>query len=309
LSDIPGEYEAHGNMNGLTVVIPTHNRCETLEKAIAAYLAQTEVKSILEILVVDDGSTDNTRDVVSRLSNGSAVPIRYFSQENKGPAAARNVGIREASSEVILFTDDDIIPRPALVAQHLAWHRKYPELSSAVLGFVTWAPEVKPTSFMSWYGSDGPLFAYAHFKGRIELDYRYFYTCNLSVKTEFLKRNGVFDEDFKTAAYEDTELGYRLASVGMRLVHNRDAVAYHWQHVSFDEACRRAKKASLAEEIFAKKEAGMHQRSIQRTRLPRSVKQAIKGILAVLLLPIKFLVDKEVGLPWSMYRLIFAVYR
>ena len=206
-------------MKPISVVIPTYNRCDTLKKALVAYLDQTALQSIAEILVVDDGSTDSTGGVVELMARESVVPIRYLLQENKGPAAARNVGIREAAGELILFTDDDIIPQRDLVAQHLEWHRNFPGEETAVLGYVTWAPEISSTPFMKWYGLEA-LFSYAELAGRSKIDYRYFYTCNISLGKYFLHRNGIFDEDFKVAAWEDIELGFRLDRAGMRLLYN-----------------------------------------------------------------------------------------
>src|SRR5579863_513673 len=152
-------------MNALSVVIPTYNRCEILREAISAYLVQTALNDIAEILVVDDGSTDSTGEVVASFSKTSTVPIRYLRQENKGPAAARNVGIREVSSELLLFSDDDMIATPNLVAEHLEWHRKCSDWSIAILGQAVWSPKVRPTPFMQWYGSDGVLFSYSNFAG------------------------------------------------------------------------------------------------------------------------------------------------
>jgi glycosyltransferase involved in cell wall biosynthesis len=285
-------------MRTLSVVIPTYNRCETLRKALSAHLDQTARENISEIIVVDDGSTDSTRDVVDKLAERSPISIRYFRQENKGPAAARNLGIREASSELILFSDDDIVPSPTLVAEHLDWHRRFPEPSTAVLGDVTWAQEVKPTPFMRWYGSD-------------------FYTCNLSVKTAFLRSHGFFDEEFKVAAYEDIELAYRLKKAGMRLLYSAKAQAYHQQHVSFDDACRRARKSRLAEEIFKKKEAGMYYYAsrrgltasfLERRLLPfRKRLVLLRKPLAWALLPLKSVMDWRVPLPWSVYRIMLRI--
>src|SRR5258708_26630688 len=83
-------------MDSLTVVIPTFNRAPVLKKALEAYLTQGAPEGIYELLVVDDGSTDETPSLVDEISRRAPFPIRYFRQENKGPAAARNVGIREA---------------------------------------------------------------------------------------------------------------------------------------------------------------------------------------------------------------------
>jgi len=289
----------------LTVVIPTYNRCETLKKALAAYQAQKTPEQIAEIIVVDDGSTDSTAAIVEHASKLAAFPIRYFRQENKGPAAARNVGIREAKSELILFTDDDIIPTRDLVAEHLEWHSKYPGEETAVLGYVTWAPEIYPTPFMTWYGEDGALFSYARLAGQIEIDYLYFYTCNISLNKHFVQSNGLFDEDFKTAAYEDIELGYRLKQAGMRLVYNPKALAHHWQHISFDDACRRAKKAACAGKIFRDKEAGRNQPACETA----IVKQRLKKPLASVFLPFKSFMDSNLHLPWTVYRTMFRIYR
>jgi glycosyltransferase involved in cell wall biosynthesis len=304
-------------MRTLSVVIPTYNRCATLQKAISAYLNQTAVQSISEIIVVDDGSSDSTRDVTAKLSAQSVTSIRYFRQANKGPAAARNIGIREARSELILFTDDDIIPGPSLVAEHIEFHRQFPELPTAVLGEVTWDPEVQPTPFMRWYGSDF-LFSFAHFTSRTDLDYTDFYTCNLSLKTEFVRRSGTFDEEFKVAAYEDIELGYRLKKAGMRLVYGPKALAYHHQFISFDDACRRARKSAMAEAVFRKKEAGVHVASRQRLMasgprqwpLPsRRQVQFLKKHLAWALLPLKSIMDWRLPLPWGLYRTMLRIYR
>lgn len=304
-------------MRTLSVVIPTYNRCETLQKAISAYLNQTALQNISEIIVVDDGSSDSTRGVTARLSEQSVTSIRYFRQENKGPAAARNLGIREARSELILFTDDDIIPGPALVAEHIEFHRRFPDLPTAVLGEVTWDPEVQPTPFMRWYGSDC-LFSYARFIGRTDLDYTDFYTCNLSLKTEFLRRYGTFDEEFKVAAYEDIELGYRLKKAGMRLVYRPKALAYHHQFISFDDACRRARKSAMAETVFRKKEAGVHfvsRQSLMASRwgqwLLPSGKQVrfLKKHLAWALSPLKSIMDWRLPLPCGVYRTMLRIYR
>jgi len=294
-------------MSSLTVVIPTYNRCDTLGRAISAHARQTASRDIAEILVVDDGSTDGTQAVVAEMSKGSPVHIRYLRQDNKGPAAARNTGIRAANTDLLLFTDDDIIPSPTLAAEHLGWHKNFPEDSGAVLGRVVWSPQVNPTPFMNWYGTNGPLFAFARLDGRTEVEYRYFYSCNVSVKTEFLRNSGTFDEDFKIAAYEDIELGYRLNKAGMRLRYNRHALAYHEQHVSFADACRRYRESRSAAEVLKRKEAGLHYPGPlnfeQRVFAP-----VLKWAGPVLSL-FRGLMDARIPLPWTVYRAMFGAFR
>ena len=294
-------------IDSLTVVIATHNRCETLKKAILAYQRQTELEAIREVLVVDDGSTDATPAMVRELSEKSVVPIRYIRQENKGPATARNVGIRLATSDLILFTDDDIIPSATLVAEHINWHREFQELSAAVLGYMVWSPEVNPTPFMKWYGTDGALLDYSNLDGQTEIAEGHFYTGNISLKTIFLRQNGGFDEDFKTAAYEDIELGYRLHKAGMRLLYNYKALAYHEQFFSFADACRRSGKAASALEVLKRKEAG------RSFCVPLGLKQRfiseVVRLVGPILSPFKNMMDTKVPLPANVYKVMFRTFR
>jgi hypothetical protein len=89
----------------ISVIIPTFNRAAFIEKALVSVLAQT--RSCAEVVVVDDGSTDNTADVVSRVSRQSRIKIRYIYQENRGASAARNRGIAEAGHDLLCFLDSD----------------------------------------------------------------------------------------------------------------------------------------------------------------------------------------------------------
>ena len=295
----------------LTVIIPTYNRKAILKRVLQGYLHQSIASDSFEVLIIDDGSTDGTAQAVASISENSAIALRYHRQENKGPAAARNVGIREARGEVILFADDDIIPASDLIAEHWTWHRKHPEPNVAVLGYVTWAADVNATPFMKWYGEEGPLLAYKQFVGREELDFRFFYTSNLSLKSEFLRKNGTFDEEFKSAAFEDTELGYRLQKRGMRLLHNRSAIGYHYQRFSFGDACARAQRVAVAATILYQKEAGIYLAELASRNRAGSLRRTGKLIAARLipvLGPLRGLLDSRIPLPSIIYRSFFWYY-
>jgi glycosyltransferase involved in cell wall biosynthesis len=294
-------------MSSLTVVIPTFNREAVLRKALEAYLTQSNPDAIRELLVVDDGSTDGTGQMVAEISRQSCFPIRYLRQCNRGPAAARNFGIREARSPIVLFTDSDIIPNRDLVAQHLEWHGANPETRVAVLGYVTWPAQPKPTPFMKWYGEEA-MFRYRELQHEREISFTFFYTCNLSLKTEFLRTRGQFDEDFKSAAYEDTELAYRLNKTGLRLLYNARAVAYHYQFFSFSDACNRAKASQAAEKTFLTKEAGRilwAPRQKRRSRLWFPLATWVATMVGTVLRPARGLLNSSVPLPRLMYRLFY----
>jgi len=221
---------------------------------------------------------------------------------------SRNPGTREARGKIILFGDDDIIPSPRLVEEHVIWHQKRPDPSVAVLGLVEWAPEVRPTPFMEWLAKDGVLFAYGHLRPGESADFRYFYSCNLSLKTAFVRENGMFDEDFKGYGFEDTELGYRLQKRGLRLVYNPAAVGYHHKFVSFADACRRASAVAAARRVFESKEAGQYLAGLEPSP-QRPLLQRVKHLISKLLTPflgvlVRPLLESYIPLPRFAYRKI-----
>jgi glycosyltransferase involved in cell wall biosynthesis len=292
----------------LSIIIPTYNRKDILRKTLDAYCSQSAQEEIVEILVLDDESTDGTAEAVSEFSRGADIPVRYFRLPHRGQAAARNYGIRAAKGRLVLFGDDDIVPAPDLVAEHLAWHGKYPEPSVGVLGLVKWAPEFGPTPFMKWLAKDGVLFAYGCLKPGEEVGFRYFYSCNLSLKTDFLRENGVFDEDFKGYGFEDIELGYRLEKKGLRLLYNPRGVGYHHKLVSFADACRRAELVAAAWGVFETKEAGKYVADVEALRkrtLAHKVKQLILKPMIPFAALFRPLLDTQVGLPRFAYRTIY----
>ncbi|HZP63023.1 MAG TPA: glycosyltransferase [Terriglobales bacterium] len=289
----------------LTVVIPTYNRHEILRRTLHGYLDQSAVELLRELLVVDDGSTDDTRSVVAEIQRVAPFPVQYIYQPNRGPAAARNNGIRQVKTWLLLLTDDDMVPDRNVVRAHVQRHEQHPQSSTAVLGLVKWAAELNPTPFMKWYAEAGPLFAYGHFKKRRELDFWNFYSCNLSLKTEFLNAGGTFNEAFKSAAYEDTDLGFRLSKAGLRLLYEPSALTYHYQYFTFADACNKTRRSSAARFFFFATEAGrkyLEMRSHPRSSCFRTIGKQIAAWLAR---PAACLVDSQVPLPSIVYRTLF----
>src|SRR5712675_1199611 len=90
----------------VSVIIPTYNSGRLVVEAVESALAQTLAPA--EILVVDDGSTDDTRDRLAKFG----PPVSYIHQENQGVAAARNRGIRAATGDLVAFLDADDVWHP-----------------------------------------------------------------------------------------------------------------------------------------------------------------------------------------------------
>jgi glycosyltransferase involved in cell wall biosynthesis len=312
---------------GITIIIPTYNRCLILSKTLEGLCKQTTPEYIREVIIINDGSTDSTREVVEEFS--ARLPIKYheLAHDNMiaAPAwglgargsgasirggngkvsAARNLGLREATSSIVLFLDDDVIPGSQLVSEHSRFHLERDELSSVLLGYVAWHPELLVTPFMRWYGEFGALFGYSLLKDNQVNDARYLYSCNLSFKAEFLRRHGGFDEALPTL--EDHELGYRLSKHGMKMYFRRTAVGYHYQTFTFDQACRRLERLSVHLVEFLQTDAGREMKR-RRSTLPYRLVDAIVKVVVPLLVPFRFLLDSDVRLPNAFYRMFYWYY-
>src|SRR3954471_18639687 len=105
----------------ISVVLPTFNRRARLERVLAGLERQSVDPSCFEVVVVDDGSTDDTEAWLGRQAQ-RRFAVNAKRQANAGPAKARNTGIAAAQGEFVLFLDDDVEPTPDLVAEHLRCH-------------------------------------------------------------------------------------------------------------------------------------------------------------------------------------------
>jgi glycosyltransferase involved in cell wall biosynthesis len=220
------------------VVIPTYNRADMLITCLQHLEQQTAAN--FEVIVVDDGSTDSTSQKVEQFAQRTSLNLRYILQKNSGPACARNRAISMLNAPFCLMIGDDIFAMPDFVENHLKVHREHQEIHVAVLGWTRWSKTgQKVTKFMNWLDASGNQFAYRDLLEGVPPDWKHFYTSNLSVKTELLKRFP-FDESFPNAAMEDMELAFRITrTLGLKLIFLPTAIAFHLHPTDFRRACRR----------------------------------------------------------------------
>lgn len=215
----------------LSVVIPTRNRGDMLVRTIAAcrrHAAGCE----LEFVVVDDGSSDGTPDLLRELA--AADPrLRWQSLPHGGPGRARNLAATMARHNVLLFMGDDILPADdRFFLTHATRHAENPEADFAVLGRVDWPEDDFPVTFtMSHMLEDGSQFAFSRLAPGSFVSWQFFYTSNLSVKKSLVQdwMAGGFDTGFPGAALEDMELAYRLwqSNQGLRLHYDPASTGLH----------------------------------------------------------------------------------
>jgi glycosyltransferase involved in cell wall biosynthesis len=205
----------------VSVITPTYNRCGRLLKVLGALERQTVGSDMFEVVLVDDGSTDGTADAVAARSFSFAW--RLIRQANGGPSRARNAGIQEARGEIALFVDDDVVPEPELIAEHIASHDAEAGPLVVLGPLASLAHYDKP--WVSWEQEKLEQQYTAMLRGDYEPTFRQFWTGNASVGRAALLAEGGFDTSFPRG--EDVELGSRLAARGLQFRFNPRAMAFH----------------------------------------------------------------------------------
>lgn len=191
-----------------TIIIPTHNKCKEVVWCLDAILEQDFDGKTIELIVIDDGSKDGTGQALQAWDSRN-IPFQYRRLEGRGPACARNEGIRHSRGRVICMIDDDAIPQKG-------WFRSLVKPFEDDENVVGVEGKVVPS------GEDyGPLgMSPQNLLGGVYL------TCNIAYRRDVLIRVGGFDEGFPFPAYEDTDLAAAVESHG-RIAWAPDAVVYH----------------------------------------------------------------------------------
>jgi GT2 family glycosyltransferase len=211
----------------VSVVIPTFNRANRLRRVLEGLAAQVGHDE-LEVIVVSDGSTDGTDELLRDAS--LPLPVIGVVQANAGPAAARNRGVEIATGDLLLFLDDDVLPSTSLVGTHVAAHGRLGE-DAVVIGPMLDPPDHPMSPWVRWEQEMLAKQYAALARGDYEPTARQFYTGNASVRRCHVVDAGGFDTRFRRA--EDVELAYRLARRGLRFHFEPAAVGYHYAERSF----------------------------------------------------------------------------
>ncbi len=195
-----------------SVVIPAYNSQDILPHCLNSLIEQTANPTTYEIIVIDDGSTDHTPEIVKDYINKAPCILRYIRLERSGRSRARNTGVMAAKGRLIIFLDSDMIVRKEFVESHLTAHN-HPGL--IVNGSVI--------------NTEKPADPNQKSKRVNDLSRAFFATGNVSVERDKIIEAGLFDEDFIEYGWEDLELGQRLRRLGLKRIKSLTAWSYHVQ--------------------------------------------------------------------------------
>nr|WP_295874840.1 glycosyltransferase [uncultured Chitinophaga sp.] len=236
----------------VSVIVPTYNRSQGMEYTIRSLIRQNIDKDSFEIVIADDGSTDNTFDVLKQYED--VANISYVYQRNQGyrPASARNLGIRAAKGKICLFIDSGIILKSDCLAKHIAFHASHGK-DIAVIGYTYGYTQHGETedellSLVDVNDADksiGTLFKEGKFKDvrekiykkynnrldELDTSWTLFWGGHLSVPVNVLRRVGGFDENYDgNWGCEDNDLGYRILRDNTAIFLCKEAQVLHLPH-------------------------------------------------------------------------------
>ncbi len=213
----------------ISVVLPTYNRLARLKQVLAGLERQTYPLADFEVVVVSDGSSDGTHEFLEGMD--TPINLNVVVQSNQGVSMARNCGVDEAKGEIILFIDDDVVPKEALVAEHMRLHEAYGG-DLVVLGTVLPPPDFPLSPWSQWEQVKLLEMYEALSSGAVEISARHYFSGNSSMPRKLFLACGGFDPEFRRA--EDLEFGYRLGGCdGVRFMFNEEAAGYHYSERSF----------------------------------------------------------------------------
>jgi MoaA/NifB/PqqE/SkfB family radical SAM enzyme/predicted glycosyltransferase len=234
------DFQKFDEIKKITIVIPTYNRKELLKKTLISLFNQKYPKDKYEVIVVDDGSNDDTEEMIRSLKPTCNFKYFYWPRKEKFElgepknrvAAVRNIGIENARGEIILFVDSDMILDKNCVRRHVLMHKKHK--NTVIIGYRNLLFKQK-----------NPLNLVLNKKVPFQDDFReilllihkdelwrLLHSNNVSIKKDNLIEVGMFEDGLinKYWGIEDQELGYRLFKAGFSFKMDKKAVGYHQYH-------------------------------------------------------------------------------
>ena len=220
----------------VSIVIPTYSREEHLRKCLLSLAGQTYPQNKFEVIVIDDGSTDNTEAMIGELLHCVRHQLKYFTQENQGVTNARNRGIKESSGSIIGFTSDDVTADPLWI-DNAVKHFSNPDVGG-VEGIIVATEKMNITPFTHYTESLTP---------------RRFMTANIFYRKSILEGIAGFDKRFSLHIREDTDIALTVLEKGYQIEFDDKVVIKHPAYMSEHWKIFKEAKNGYVEPLLYKK--------------------------------------------------------
>lgn len=238
----------------VSIIVPTYNRASIIEKCVQSLLSLDYPKNRYEIIVVNDGSTDNTLEMLEGYRDKGLKVISH--QRNRGPAAARNTGVKHAEGEIVVFIDDDMEAGTNLVGELVACYY----MNVAGVGAIPEAKGRSPSVIIDYCSARETRKALSYVNRELrkkgtnpeqlnEREKRFLFSAPtgcMSYKKEILEELGGFDERIKGLGGEDFEFRKKVTDAGYRVVLARNAKCFAEVNPSFSSMSKRYIQAGFA---------------------------------------------------------------
>lgn len=226
-------------LSSISIVIPTYNRAKQVEEVILCLLkSDTTGFSSVQIIVVEDGSLSPCRDVIERIVVKAPFQLKYVWQENAGPSVARNTGFKNATHDVVLFIDDDILVFPDMISKHLKGHQQFPD--SVIYGYCPYVVPEKETPayrFLTKLTDPGSASDYIPTSAIA--------SGNISVEKKMFPDGEFYKSSLRTPAAEEFELMARLRDQKIKIYFNPSIRGWHLQPATIEDKCKQEYKYGM----------------------------------------------------------------
>jgi glycosyltransferase involved in cell wall biosynthesis len=218
----------------VSVIVCTYNRSESLRQALSNMEGLAIPEGVIwELLVIDNNSTDDTRETVEEFQRKSILPLQYILERCRGKSHALNSGIKAASGEILAFTDDDCIVDNGWLASVVSEFQSDPNLSLMGGRVELYNKSDRPVTIRTFrhrlsLGSPGQLF-------------NFIAGCNLAVRRTVFEKVGRFDIHFgpgTAIVVDDVDFIFRTFKRGLKIIYSPDVLVYHNHGRRTDEQVR-----------------------------------------------------------------------
>jgi glycosyltransferase involved in cell wall biosynthesis len=257
-----------------SVVIPTYNRGNRIIETLQNVLLQAG--NDIEIIVVIDGSVDNTTEIITALAL-KYPQMRYVYQSNRGRSAAKNRGAMEAKSSLLIFYDDDMRPFPDSVQKHISFHETYDGILSGnsveqISKLKTDIQNYKATLTHYWTSK------YAEGVSKLDFGDLFFGAANCSMKKSQFQHLSGFDERLRDA--EDYDLAVRAKLAGIDVYFDKSNRAEHDDVITCKSYIKRLRQYTAAQDVLKMLHPGRAEKIPSAVRKKKYFKKIFYRIFA-----------------------------